>query len=193
MRLSEKKKIIVKIGAGIMSLFLIVGIAAPAHAYTTTGAYIVNKINFIPSSSFGSATIKAFNDALYPWNAASGRSLMSRSATTTHNSLVYPQDDGRSYIYKTYAYNDYVAQCTWYSDAGVTTSADININPYYAWANSAQPGSYDVWSVFMHEAGHAAGLYHSNLRAAVMYGTVYTNELKRSLHSDDIAGIQAIY
>lgn len=49
----------------------------------------------------------------------------------------------------------------------------------------------DLYSVLLHESGHALGLEHSSLSGAVMYPSltgVYTG-----LSADDIAGIQVIY
>jgi Matrixin/Bacterial Ig-like domain len=52
--------------------------------------------------------------------------------------------------------------------------------------------TYDLFTVAMHEFGHALGLNNeSSVPNAVMYGT-YTNK-KTGLVSDDIAGIQSIY
>jgi hypothetical protein len=51
--------------------------------------------------------------------------------------------------------------------------------------------TYDLFTVAMHEFGHALGLNESSVSNAVMYGT-YTNK-KTGLASDDIAGIKSIY
>lgn len=49
----------------------------------------------------------------------------------------------------------------------------------------------DLETVGVHEIGHALGLGHSSVEGAVMWPS-YEGE-RRSLHADDIAGIQAIY
>lgn len=118
-------------------------------------------------------------------------------SSSTHSSTGYSNDDGNNYVYKEDAGTDYVAQC-WYqwNLFGTLTESDININSYYSWANSAQSGCYDLYSVFLHETGHAAGLadlYDSGDSAAVMYGYSSTNTTKRVLTSDDEAGIEDIY
>ena len=51
--------------------------------------------------------------------------------------------------------------------------------------------TYDLYTVAMHEFGHAFGLNQSSVANAVMYST-YTGR-KTGLASDDIAGIQSIY
>src|SRR5262245_61244050 len=49
----------------------------------------------------------------------------------------------------------------------------------------------DLYSVFLHETGHALGLDHSTLSTAVMSPSIST--VFPGLSADDIAGIQAIY
>ncbi len=51
--------------------------------------------------------------------------------------------------------------------------------------------TYDLFTVAMHEFGHALGLNESGVSNAVMYGT-YTG-VKTGLATDDIDGIRAIY
>lgn len=59
------------------------------------------------------------------------------------------------------------------------------------WSDSFIPIGTDLASVAAHELGHALGLAHSNDTSAVMYA--YYSGRRRSLTSDDIAGIRSIY
>ena len=51
--------------------------------------------------------------------------------------------------------------------------------------------TYDLFTVAMHEFGHALGLNESSVAGSVMYGTY--NGTMKGLASDDIAGIRSIY
>ncbi|MBI3473450.1 MAG: matrixin family metalloprotease, partial [Candidatus Solibacter usitatus] len=55
---------------------------------------------------------------------------------------------------------------------------------------TASPSGIDVFSVALHEAGHALGLAHSDNPQAVMYAYY---RYVTTLHADDIAGIQDLY
>lgn len=163
------------------------------EAYSFNGSRISNKLTFVPHSSFGQTSVSHMNEAVYQWNYHSGKTLMSREPTLRHNDTAYPRKDGISRVYKVNAIIDYVAQCTYYSRNGVMTEADININAYYSWANSAQQDCFDLWTVFLHETGHAAGLSHSVARSSVMWSKVSTNMTKRGLQEDDRNGIRGLY
>ncbi|KAM1112384.1 hypothetical protein FF1_045217 [Malus domestica] len=52
---------------------------------------------------------------------------------------------------------------------------------------------YDLVWVAAHELGHVLGLQHSTLSDAIMYAYVGAGKTRRALHSDDIAGIKALY
>ena len=56
------------------------------------------------------------------------------------------------------------------------------------------PSGFDIQGVMTHEYGHALGLDHSPVGGATMtQGTSGSGLSDRSLHSDDVAGVQAIY
>jgi hypothetical protein len=69
-----------------------------------------------------------------------------------------------------------------------TEGGDININTL----DVNNIGSkYDLYSVMLHEVGHALGLDESTVASSVMYASY--SGLVTGLSPDDIAGIQAIY
>lgn len=193
--MSLKKK---SFDRNILVLVLVVAIslatATTAFAYGTLSHKITSTKTFVPSSSFGSTSITHMGYAVGKWNTAAGSTLMQISAST-HSSSGYPDDDGNNYVYKEDAGTDYVAECWYQWNNGSLTESDINTNSYYSWANSAQSGCYDLYTVFLHETGHAAGLadVYTSYDEAVMYKYSHTNTTKRSLKDDDEAGIEDIY
>ncbi|GAB4369829.1 MAG: hypothetical protein OHK0021_12750 [Bryobacter sp.] len=66
-------------------------------------------------------------------------------------------------------------------------AGDIHVNSAYAWSFG---GTWDVFSVVLHEAGHALGLGHSDAPGAVMYPYYKTVS---GLAADDVASVQQIY
>lgn len=54
-------------------------------------------------------------------------------------------------------------------------------------------GEIDLVWVATHEIGHLLGLQHSTVSDAIMYAYVQPGKTRRDLHSDDIAGIRALY
>lgn len=71
---------------------------------------------------------------------------------------------------------------------GGTSAGDIVFNSKIAWKVNSD---YDLQTVAMHEFGHALGMDHSTISSAVMYA--YYNNIKQSLTTDDVNGIQSVY
>lgn len=171
-----------------------------AKAYTwqdvhCIGYKLFTEIRYIPHEGYGTTSISHINEALYQWNEAMDDWLLSRDPVTRTDYTDYPKQDGINKIYHQTAFAPvYVGENTLYFGVDTIIESDININMYYAWANSAQPGKYDVWSVILHEAGHTIGLDdHEADSSSVMYYKVYTNSTKRYLSSLDKFAVDYLY
>ncbi len=70
---------------------------------------------------------------------------------------------------------------------------DAHFDNSNTWADCAAScgGAVDFYTVALHEFGHSLGLGHSDVVGSVME-PIYAGP-RRTLHADDIAGIQAIY
>lgn len=164
-----------------------------AQAYSYNGNLVLNQIRFIPHVNFGQTSIAHFNEAIYQWNSNAGWALMSRDPISRHSQSIFPNHDDMNGIYKMYVGPDYLASTQRWTMGNHTVEADININPYYPYHNKGASGYFDTWTVFIHEAGHVAGMSHSNYQDAVMYPTIADGVEKRYLHWDDVAGISGLY
>lgn len=75
---------------------------------------------------------------------------------------------------------------------GYFIDADIQFNAVgFRWNNTGING-VDTQSIATHEEGHFLGLNHSPVGRAVMYAS-YSGGIKRTLDSDDVNGVCAIY
>ena len=111
--------------------------------------------------------------------------------------------DGVNAIYwaNTTASESYLARTyLWFTDPdanaatpGKAIEFDIKFNNDYAWALGAISGRFDIESVALHEAGHAIGLGHVDVRENSMFPSLVVGTLKRTLGSGDIEGMQALY
>ncbi len=87
-----------------------------------------------------------------------------------------------------------ITQTMYDPSTGKIIDADTVYNPNYTWGATGSAYAIDAQSVATHEIGHQLGLDHSPYQDATMfYATGQGNTSQRSLSSDDIAGVCAIY
>jgi hypothetical protein len=176
-----------------------------AHAYTTSGAkwktnqvvYYVDPTNLDVSSSAALGAIRQGGDAwgtqskanislVYGGPISGGvlandgkNEVFFRNATST---------DGASVIATTY---------TWWDSNGNMTDGDMvfwDASQKFFTGTSGCSGGVYIEDVATHEFGHMLGLNHSTATDATMYPSVtQCAQTGRTLASDDIAGIQALY
>jgi hypothetical protein len=173
---------------------------AQENAYSFTGLFwdvlpVVQNYNGASSPQPGAQT--ALDNTYGPWSSVSGSNFRIQSGGTTTRcpSLVRechgPQRNDRFNDVGWAQLQNGTLGVTW-STSG-TDEADMAINTRYTWSTgcTAQPGAFDLQSVYLHENGHVAGLGHSTDISAVMYPSYQT--ARCALATDDRNGIAALY
>ena len=126
----------------------------------------------------------AIRNGMSSWTNA-GADFYYVDTETSGNDFGYYYDSGSG----TLAYN-YI-EINW---LGYITSTYVRVNTAHPWATDGSAYSYDFQSMATHELGHGLRLNESSETEATMYGSMELGEIKkRSLHSDDINGINAMY
>lgn len=182
-----KRKIISKIICWCCLLCFV--ITLPCAAYSLLGFFVPSIYTCVPYSGFSSTQISNMSSCVNKWNSAAGETIFEVS-NSTHSKTNYYSRDGKNYIYMVNRGTEHLGECYHPSSNGALIEFDINMNPYFAWSGTS---SYDFYSIFLHEVGHAAGLDHSTNPNAVMYATFSAGETRRTLNFDDNAGMQDIY
>ncbi len=185
----------------LLAVVMIIGtMISPAYAYETNGWHVTSTLEFVPYSGFGGTSRTHMSNAAGKWNArVSDFTMLSVSSGTHSDATGYYTRDYKNYIYRIDAGSGYVGIAATWASSGVVSECDINLNMYYSWANSAQSGCYDVYSIILHEFGHPLGLADLDdadlysYDTAVMWYSAKPNSTKRSLKADDRDGIDAIY
>jgi hypothetical protein len=76
-----------------------------------------------------------------------------------------------------------------------TLPGDAHFDEAETWAVTLPipAGRFDLVMIIAHEFGHSLGLDHSTVAGAMMRANFSSGSSQRSLHQDDIDGIQSIY
>ena len=164
----------------------------------TTVPYRINPNFTDPAAGTPTQQIAAIQAAANEWQLFGGSSFSFVYQGTT-TSTATGADGVNTISYSNVDGNGSLAICFWWSSAGVISDFDIKFydrDGTYDWAWSTSPAwnEFDIQSVACHELGHALGLAHSANMTATMYPAIPPGSTAmRSLHVDDMAGVQAIY
>lgn len=174
------------IGILLLTTFL-VNMVAPASAYDYPGyKWNTNYAAYQRDSSVPSSWSSAIDSAASTWNNVGANFSFEKMIT-------------QNKIYCTNAGDTYLGKAVPTHSGGYNTRYKMYFNTYFTWstASGGESGKYDVQSVATHEFGHwltLYNLYDSTDSEKTMYEWTASNEIKkRTLDSDDIAGINYIY
>ncbi len=141
----------------------------------------------------GAGEFQAVRDALATWAAVTPLTF-TEVGLTQHPDVVLgwrPADDPDFNLSGTIAHADFPPGCGVLSDI---LPKPVHFNdPEINWAIGKVIFSFDIQSVALHELGHVLGLDHSDVDDAVMAPTLSFNATRRTLTSDDLAGIRQLY
>lgn len=166
----------------------------------STATYLVNP-NFTDATAGTAAEQTAvIQRAASEWRSAGQVPFEFVYGGTTTVQTIAPNDGVNAVFYLDQDGGGALATTTWSSLAnGDIFGFDI---AYYdragannfVWARNPNGAQFDMESVGVHEFGHALGMGHSDVTTATMYASVAPGDIQnRTLHADDIAGVQALY
>ena len=153
------------------------------------------------SAGDAASQIAQIQNATAAWNNAGADFVFTYGGESTQTSVTF---NGTNLMYFDLTPPDgggYVAATYYWVSGNNLTECDLVFNDLeYTWWNgsgSCGGNKMDIWNIATHETGHwlcLADLYGGGDTLKTMYGYVnYCETIKRTLHSDDIAGIIAIY
>jgi len=180
------------------------------NPYTLSGSQWANvnvSVSFLPDGAITDSgkpsNLFATLDAIAPtatWQAEFARALQTWASITPLN-FHFVADSGAASGAAGSAQGDSrfgdirlggYASTAWsgftYFPSGGTLGGDEFLNTATTWHIGSTP---DLYSILLHETGHALGLDHTSVSPAVMRPAILT--VYTGLFADDIAGIQAIY
>lgn len=176
------------IGSILIVSVLIINSPGVVNAYSYSGkkwpSYPVSVDVSDPSVPF--SWISSIAGAMSAWNAVSSPFYFN-SGATGHQIKLASVGTGNPL-----AYTDLV-----WNGSNQLTDADMTFNTSYSWSTSPTLGTYDVRNTATHEFGHWLKL--NDLTTSVdtektmYYGILMHETKKRSLETDDLNGINAVY
>ena len=168
------------------SLVLLAVLPVSARAYSYSGYRWSNNVNYVrydasvPSSWQSS---NALSNGRRVWNEAGSPFRLNYSSSSGNVVRAgYYGDTGWLGLTR-----------IWTDGAGRIAKAETKFNRTYHWSTSGAAGYYDVQSVAAHEFGHWLQLKHSYYPTTMYTSAGKGETYMRSLHSDDIAGINQAY
>jgi MYXO-CTERM domain-containing protein len=187
-------------------------LAAPALAFNWSGIHwsrsqlpVPYKLNVGSSRELGrTTTLQVVADSFQVWEAPACSAFRATFGGEVTTASANPNDQQNTLLWR---YTSWPSELGGSSTIGVTTpvfssgsgeiwDADIQFNGVnWNWVTRAPQswGEVDAQSIATHEIGHLLGLDHSGSTAATMYAAYSGGTNERTLSTDDINGVCAIY
>lgn len=190
------------------ALCLLLALPASAHAWSRTGAvwrtlpvgWYWNPASVPPSLGAPDNGRLALEAGFATWASAPCTRFRAASLGTTAVTLGSSRDGVNTLAWASASWppelgavNVTLGATTPLTEAGSFVDVDIVFNAVaFTWALAPGPGVVDAQSIASHEAGHFLGLDHTDVRASIMYPG-YSGAATRTMSSDDLAGVCALY
>jgi hypothetical protein len=187
---------------------VLVSVAAMGVALSVdTGAYSPNGVTWAQSPvpySINTTNLDLPESAVEPamqlgadaWATQSQANIrLSYTGRSTQTTTGY--DGLNLVVFRNASSGSAIATTYWWSSGGRILDADIvfwdEAFRFFSGTSGCSGGFY-IEDIAAHEFGHAIGLGHSTTTGATMYPSVSScNAGNRSLHADDIAGVEFLY
>lgn len=147
------------------------------------------------NTGYASSEYSAMQRGGRSWNRVSCSNFNFRKDVPLKINRSVPVRDGYNHII--YGNTSGALAVTWLMNNSSNRECDMIIEQTINWNNGPDPtnyNEYDLESVVCHEFGHFLGLGHSATQAATMYYALGNgDDSKRTLHSDDEAGVCYLY
>src|SRR5687767_1270770 len=187
--------------AVIVAALLAVSVAG--YSYSTYAKWSSSSATFYvnPSNADVSSTsaIWALQYAMNVWNNAGSSFHFQYGGTASDNSSAY--DNRNVILFRNQSNGSAIASTySWWNSSNQLLDSDIIIwdGPFTFYTGTSGCGgianSAYLEDIATHELGHALGLSHSNYSDATMYPSYsYCSQEGRTLASDDVNGLKALY
>jgi len=154
--------------------------------------YYVNAANLDLPAAAAADAVRAGADT---WRLQAGAFRFAYAGSSTQTTT--GNDGINLVVFRNASSGSAIATTYWWSSGARIIDADIVFWDggfrFFAGSSGCSSGFY-IEDIAAHEFGHALGLLHSTSPGATMYPSVsYCDTRPRSLDSDDIAGVQALY
>ena len=181
------------------------GIDWSHQAHPVEEDFKLNVNSFSDSMTSDEALEEAFTLALDQWNHEGEAAVYAPYGGHTTDTHYGSDNHTNLTLYTASTWGSALALATYYyMGNGQMTDCDVefygsnnggSLSWHFDVGSSAPSNAFDFTHVAMHELGHCLGLGHSSHAAAIMYAysSPGSGETARHLHSDDKAGLQAIY
>lgn len=174
--------------AGILGVGGLIGVGnalAYTHTLLTPWGDDYQTATYYVQSDFGSLSKTQISDGMIHLNSFLSKQFLYKSSQDT--TATQPAENGVKTITKNvYGLNGTIAENLPYTNwlGTYVVETDIRVNVSYKFANSAQPGTYDLQSVVTHELGHALRVNHSSNFYDTMFTPWETKQMNTIMYRD---------